>query len=215
VDVRFFFGAGAGREPLEDEVFLACGDGYSDLPEKVQAIIRWAYEHGYDYVLKCDTDVVVQSRAMLSSDFTSYDFVGLRNMSGKIEEIHTPWGFCYWLSRKAMKLCIDAPLPGKPGSVHNYKHNNDEAWVSTVLYVSGVYLHDDQRYFLHTGVAKRRRPLQRPLRAPKRPVPEVFVPSPGTFAWCIYLDLGQNIVPMQDRVEEFYKVYEETHNVTD
>jgi hypothetical protein len=206
VDVRFFSGSGAIREPKVDEVFLeSAPDDYYSLPEKVQCVLRWAYERGYDYVLKLDNDVVIKPVELLSSGFDQHDFVGARNYNGKLDEIHTPWGFAYWLSRKSMKLCIDAPLPGRPGSTHNYYHANDEAFYSTVLYVNGIRLHDDQRYFLHQGIPSRS--LVRPLRAPKR---LGIVPPPGTFAWCMYLDWGRHTKTTDEVLTEFHKVYEET-----
>ena len=206
--MRFFLGRGVNTAPKEDEVLLDCDDSYQGLPSKVQGIVQWAYEHGYEYVLKCDDDVVLKPEAMLSSDFTAYDFTGPKNPWVKAGEIHTPWGFCYWLSRKAMQLVSSAPLPGQYGSVHNYRHNNDEAWVSTILYVNGVTLHDDQRYFLHRGKPQNLRPLSRPLRAPKRPMPVEEIAMPNTFAWCIYIDSGQHNVPPEAMLEEFYRIYE-------
>jgi hypothetical protein len=204
VDVRFFSGAGATREPKEDEVFLeSAPDDYFSLPEKVQCVLKWAYERGYDYALKLDNDVVIKPKELLSSGFDQHDFVGARNHNGKIEEIHTPWGFAYWLSRRAMKLVIDSPLPGRPGSTHNYYHANDEAWISTVLYKNLIFLHDDQRYFLHQG--KPSRPMNRPLRAPRR---IGIVAPPGTFAWCMYLDFGQHTKSVKEILEEFRTVYE-------
>jgi galactosyltransferase len=208
VDVKFFLGTGVSRDLREDEVLLDCDDSYKGLPNKVQEIVRWAYTNGYDYVLKCDDDVVMNPESVLSSDFTAYDFTGPQNPWVKAGEIRTPWGFCYWLSRKAMKLVVEAPLPGQQGSVHSYKHNNDEAWISTVLYVNGIHLHDEQRYFLHRGKPLNLRPLNRPLRAPKRPVPVEDIAPQGTFAWCIYIDSGQHNVPPGIMLEEFHKVYE-------
>src|SRR5580692_4411553 len=60
LEVRFFLGRGATRDPKPDEVFLDCGDAYLDLPEKVQAMFKWASENGYEYAAKCDDDVIVR-----------------------------------------------------------------------------------------------------------------------------------------------------------
>ena len=210
VDVRFFSGAGATREPKDDEVFLNVPDDYFSIPEKAQAMFKWAFDSGYDFAAKVDNDVVLSPEKWLASGFEQYDFIGPRNLNGKVEEIHTPWGFFYILSRKAIKLVIEAALPGRPGSTHHRYVANDEAWISTVLHVNGIVLHDDQRYFLHRGAPKCLRPLQRPLRTPKRPTPEIFVAPPGTFAWCMYLDNAQHITPIEEIVKEFHKVYTET-----
>jgi hypothetical protein len=208
-DVKFFRGRGAQREPKEDEVFLDCDDTYLGLPDKVRSIVRWAYNHGYDYVLKCDDDVVLKPVEMLVSGFDRHDFTGSQDPKVVSGEIRTPWGFCYWLSRKAMKLVVDAPLPGEPGSTHSYVHNNDEAWVSTVLYVNGIFLNNDQRYFLYRGkVDCPRKDNPRALRRHKeRPYQEPY--PVGTFAWCLYIDAGLHHLPAHVILTEFRKIFEE------
>ena len=211
MDVKFFLGRGATRQPKSDEVFLDADDSYQGLPEKVQGMIRWAYKNGEDFVAKVDDDVVVNPQAYMASDFQEYDFVGPQNPWVKAGEIRTPWGFFYTLSRRAMKLVIDAPLPGRHGSTHAYRHGNDEAWISTVLHINGVLLHEDPRYFLHRGVPLTPRP--RGLRPLNRPKPAVPVPVPGTFAWCMYIDSGLHNVPSEDMLKEYFKIWKETQNV--
>jgi hypothetical protein len=210
-DVKFFIGREGEGPYREDEVVLDCDDSYLGLPNKVQEIIRWAYDHGYDFVAKIDDDVVVNPQAYMASDFQEHDFVGPQNPWVKAGEIRTPWGFFYTLSRRAMKLVIDAPLPGRQGSTHTYSHGNDEAWISTVLHINGVFLHEDPRYFLHRGVPLTPRP--RGLRPLNRPRPAVPVPVPGTFAWCVYIDSGLHNVPSEDMLKEYFKIWKETQNV--
>jgi hypothetical protein len=195
---KFFRGRGATREPLQDEVFLDCADDYNNLPNKVQEIVRWAYEHGYDYVLKCDDDVVVKPAQMLASGFDNHEFTGCQEPACKPGEIRTPFGFCYWLSRKCMELVLASPLP---------THNNDEAWVSTILYTNKIYLTHDPRYFLHRG--DRPKPQRRPLRGPKRSVPMVAGPPENAFAYCVYLNWnGFHCTPLETILAEFYYLYE-------
>lgn len=205
-DVKIFRGQGATREPMEHEVFLDCDDTYEGLPKKVKAIITWALERGYDYVLKIDDDVVVSPSKMLNSGFTDHDFVGCKDYAGvKPGEIDTPWGFCYWLSKRAMEVVAAAPIPGEPGSTHSYYHNNDEAWVSTVLYINKIYLHSDRRYFLWRG----KRPesnVPRGLRAPKRPEPIQEMPPEGCFAVCLYIDCGYHDLPAETIVAEYLRL---------
>jgi hypothetical protein len=203
-DVKVFRGRGANREPQSDEVFLDCGDGYQDLPDKVRSIVKWAYDHGYDYVLKCDDDVVLKPKELLCSGFEKFDFTGCLEPGCKSGEIKTPWGFCYWLSRRAMELVKDYPLPGQTGSTHSYKHNNDEAWVSTILYKNGIHLNNDQRYYLHRSYVSS---AVRPLRAPKRERPKQTQPAPGTFAWCMYIDHGLHNLSAETICDEFKKVF--------
>lgn len=206
-DVKFFFGRGGTREPLHDEVFLDCDDAYAGLPNKVQEIMRWSHDKGYEFTLKCDDDVVLRPEALLSSGFVSHDFTGCQEPSCKPGEIKTPWGFCYWLSRKCMKLIIDNPLPGQTGSIHNHVHNNDEAWVSTVLHYQGIFLHSDERYYLYLGKPPAPPPTARPLRRPK---PPEKVPVSGAFAFCVYLNwCGWHMTPTATVLEAFYKLFTE------
>lgn len=208
-DIKFFLGRGGNREPLADEVFLDCDDSYHGLPNKVQEMMRWAYDHGYDFALKCDDDVVLKPRELLLSGFQLSDFTGCQEPSCKPGEIRTPWGFCYWLSRRAMKLVVDNPLPGQQGSVSTHVHNNDEAWVSTVLHVNQIFLHSDKRYYLFTGkpAEKIRKDNPRPLRRPQ--VPEK-VPEPGTFAFCVYLNwAGWHMTPDSVSINEFRRIFSE------
>jgi len=206
-DVRFFFGRGSTRIPLNDEVFLDCDDSYQGLPNKVQEIMRWAYDNGYEFALKCDDDVVLLPAALLSSNFYEHDFTGCQEPSCKPGEIRTPWGFCYWLSRRAMKKVIDNPLPGRPGSIHSHVHNNDEAWVSTVLHCQGIFLHSDDRYFLYLGKPPAPKPAARPLR---RPRPPEKVPVDGAFAFCVYLNWqGWHMTPKEEILEAFYRLFKD------
>ena len=96
IDVRFFFGRGATREPLEDEVFLDVDDSYDGLIDKVAGICKWADEHEYDFVMKIDIDSYVNIKNLLASEFRDWDYTG------------RGWGLGYILSRKAMKLVAGA-----------------------------------------------------------------------------------------------------------
>lgn len=197
LDVRFFRGRGATREPRSDEVWLDCRDDYEGLPNKVQEIVRWAYEHDYEYVAKVDDDVVVKPAAWLNG-FHRCDFTGGLETACKPNEIQTPWGFFYVLNRKTMKLVIDAPLP---------THGNDEAWVSTILYTNGIFLTNDLRYYLHRG--GRPAPATRGLRAPKRDIPFVVTPPTNAFAWCVYLNwAGWHNTSREDLMKEYHYLYE-------
>jgi hypothetical protein len=172
----------------------------------VQEIVRWAYDHDYDFVLKCDDDVILKPRELLASGFEHYDFSGGLETACLPNEIQTPWGFCYWLSRKAMRLVIDAPLPGQPGSTHSHWHNNDEAWVSTVMHINGIFLHNDHRYWLHRG--ERLKP-KRSLRSPKRDYPYTRQPPADVFAVCVYLNWkGFHQTPTEEVLREFHMLFE-------
>ena len=198
-DVRFFLGP-SDREPKSDEVFLDCDDSYEGLPSKVRSIMRWEVDHGYDFVLKCDDDVVIKPNALLSSGFINGDFTGHKN-DNRIFPV--PFGFCYWLSNRAAKLVSVAELP---------RDNNDEVWVTSTLSKIGIVLRHDPRYMMYTGKREEFVPNKpRPLRAPPRTrLPESFTDYHLGMAWCMYLNWnGHRCTPDSRVVEEMRKVFKE------
>jgi hypothetical protein len=119
VDVRFFYGAGGNRPPLTDEVFLDVGDDYYSLVPKVRAVIQWAYDGGYDWLLKLDDDVYVNVEGTLAG-FVPADYRGTLR-EGQVMQYGTSELTCqyacgpaYWLSRRAMKAILDSPIPATP-----------------------------------------------------------------------------------------------------
>jgi len=217
-DMRFF--VGRGETQYADEVALDCEDGYMDIPEKVQAMVRWALANGYQYMLKCDDDVVLVPSKVVASGFEPYEFTGCQDPRCVPGEIRTPWGFCYILSKRAMELVAAAPIPGQPGSTHSYKHNNDEAWVSTVMHINNIFLHSDVRYFLHRGSPPFKHievtSGKRTLRANRLKQPYVEqVPPPGSFAFCIHLEwYGWHATPEEELHEEFRRIFVREQNNT-
>lgn len=198
-DVRFFVGRGEHKEFPQDVVELDCDDSYTGLPEKVRAIARWALENNYDYMLKCDDDVILLPSKLIVSGHTSYDFVGHRN-SSKQDPV-PPYGFCYWLSRRAMSIVEKSELPAD---------NYDEGWVRTKLFEHGIVLHHDPRYFLHFGKKEDYVSKRRPLRFSRENTMLSIKPVEGTFAWCLYIPwLGYKNLPVERNIQEFHKVWNE------
>jgi Galactosyltransferase len=187
VDVRFFCGRGAPRETLNDEVILDCDDSYQGLPNKVQEIIRWTLARDYDFVLKCDDDVVINPAGILASGFYKFDFTG----HACAENNQVPWGFLYALSRKAMEIMVDQPLP---------QGNNDEAWVAHAMNRNGILLNHDERYCLHYG---RNLGLEVPRRALRRPTETSIHPS-KYFSWCMH----NHSVSKEVLLAEFKRIFE-------
>ena len=109
--LKFFMG-NAGAGPFEDEIFLGIDvdDSYEALSVKTQAICRWALEHGFSYVFKCDTDTLINAERLLFSGFGNYDYFGGENADvnipgfppGRIE--FCSGGAGYWLSKKALDI---------------------------------------------------------------------------------------------------------------
>lgn len=196
VDVRFFVGRGEPIETLNDEIYLECDDSYQGLPDKVREIVRWAIAHDYDYVLKCDDDVVLNIPKLLRSSFTGFDFTG-HECAPKNQ---TPYGFNYWLSNKAMNIVANDVLPSD---------NNDEAWVSRAMSRNGIVLNHDDGYYLNYGRnLKSHVDIRRGLR--KTAAPTVKRGDPY-FAWCMH----NKTVPKEVVFKEYIRIYErETQDAT-
>jgi hypothetical protein len=120
VDVRMFFGGRMDLNSVWPGIYLNCGDDYYSLVPKVRAMIRWARDAGYDYLLKLDDDVYVDVDKTLAN-FLPVDYRG--NMRegqvkrfGEEPELTVKYacGPAYWLSRRAMEVIINSPEPATP-----------------------------------------------------------------------------------------------------
>lgn len=109
MDYKFFLGSGGDRPPGADEVFLDVNDDYPSLPWKVRAVMKWADEHGYDCVLKCDDDTFICPEK-LELPLTPYE--GRVNHS-HVRLIPNGWcsGFAYWLAGIGLKAVAYAEEP--------------------------------------------------------------------------------------------------------
>ena len=201
-DAKFFVGNGEGDVP-SDTVALNVDDSYHGLPGKVQAIAGYAYEHGYEYVLKLDDDVVVKPSLMLTSDYNQYPYTGRQNRRpnpARGVPYWVPMGFAYWMNRDCMKAIMEAPLP---------TNNDDERWVAECLYKKGIELHSENRYHLYMGGL-----LDRPLRANRplrigRALHDDSQLNNG-FAWAIFMEVGglPQRIPIETKIAEYHKVFQ-------
>lgn len=123
-DYKFFLGRRyAGAEVLrmtaDDEIELDVDDSYDALSKKTRAIMFWAFEHGYDFVHKTDTDTLISVPNLYLSPFDEHDYYGGDNaddMPPSLKDLF-PWskiGFAsggagYWLSRRAMEFVAHGP----------------------------------------------------------------------------------------------------------
>lgn len=93
IDVKFFYGKGATRSPLSDEVFFGkTDDSYDGLIDKVRDMCIYAIGNDYDYMLKVDIDSYVNIKNFLKSEFREWDYTG------------RGWGLGYVLSKNAMAI---------------------------------------------------------------------------------------------------------------
>ena len=140
-DVFFFVGNGAPMEDLSDVVTLDCSDAYADLPAKVRSIVRWAQKNGYEFVLKCDDDVVLRPTAFLDSGYEKYEFSGGANRPAMPYTV--TFGFCYVLGKRSIDIMSNSPLPGNSFA--------DELWVAQTLWRDQITLTNIGGYSLHTS----------------------------------------------------------------
>jgi hypothetical protein len=134
VDYKFFYGRGANRQPLPDEVFLNVGDDYRSLPYKTNGMCLWAGERGYDFIFKTDDDTFVWVDNLMSSGFENYDYVG--SVNDMIPSKSYATGLGYWLSARAVRLVAAA----RPNS------GLEDHWVGDVLRSARITPKHDGRY---------------------------------------------------------------------
>lgn len=128
-DIIFFLGRGANREPLPDEVFLDVEDDYQSLPYKVRAAMKWAVDHGYDKVLKCDDDTFVFSERIVH-EVPTVLYSGRLNRS--MPHLATKgWcsGFAYWLTGAALEIIANATKMDQTA---------EDLWVGKTLGENGI-----------------------------------------------------------------------------
>lgn len=122
VEYRVFLGQTKGNRPIRaNEVLLSAADDDRGLVHKVVLMIRWAREHGYTHVFKCDDYVYAVSDRLLKSGYEGHDYIGMVCNGDK----WSGWKeFClgaagYWLSRKAMDAVISGQIttPAEDGHV--------------------------------------------------------------------------------------------------
>ena len=141
VDAFFFVGRGAAILDGDNVIELDCNDDYQSIPEKVRAIAKWALEHGYRFMLKCDDDVVLRPSDFMSSGFEQHTYSGRANRHP--QPYIVPFGFCYVLNHDCMKIVAESELP-----IHHIEPFDDERWVADILWARGIQLTDVRRYVL-------------------------------------------------------------------
>lgn len=126
-------------QPLRDEIFLNVTDSYEALPLKTQALLRWAYEQGYDFVFKCDDDTYCCVDRLLVSGFEGQLYSGFQKESDYFGPglRYAQGGAGYWLSRQAMaEVLADDSVSSGPEDIN----------VARILRQRGIALFHDLRY---------------------------------------------------------------------
>jgi hypothetical protein len=128
--VKFFYGVGNRPLQFADEVFVDAPDTYLGLPEKIQAVIRWARVRGYTHLFKCDDDAYLVPERLLTSGFESHSYIG------DMTRGYAHGGAGYWLDISAMTEILLSCPEGK----------SEDGWVAGVLKRAGIIGHHDPRY---------------------------------------------------------------------
>lgn len=138
VDYKIFYGRGAHRQPLADEVFLDAGDDYEHSAEKIKGVIAWAYARGYDYVLKVDDDVYVNWERLSLTPTADYSGGGGPHYRGQYCA-----GITYWLSRRSMEVLLATSL-----ATSDINAWAEDRWVGTSLWKKQIRCAFDDRYYV-------------------------------------------------------------------
>jgi hypothetical protein len=152
-DLKFFLGFPA-FSPEADEVSLAVPDDYVNLCYKTYAIIKYAYESGYDYLFKADTDTFVVTERLKRCGFENHEYQGLElratPWSGNYKYAHGGAG--YWLSRKILTIiagmlsnefCESDSIDKVPSEGTIFP---EDAAVGRIAGRTGFVLFDDRRF---------------------------------------------------------------------
>ena len=142
-DYRIFKGQSRGI-PAADEVFLPAIDDYHHSTDKLKALLRWALDRDYEYLLKVDDDVFVYWNRLLANMPTA-DYVG-SSRGFAIWEANDPpafisdWapGFTYGLTRRSMECLLDSPM----------KSWAEDRWVGESLRWGKIPLTVENRFHL-------------------------------------------------------------------
>lgn len=202
VDVVFFMGTDKDVLLAGDEVYLNCDDSYQGLPEKIRSICKYAYDYGYEYMLKCDDDTVLNPKELLASGYEKHKYSGRANRYPNADRPFTvPVGFNWWIDRDCMEIIKESALPAD-GS------NDDEKWVASKLHEYGISLVNAPGYEIHMGIdewpeRKGHIKLYRPLKPP--PIPKF---NSDAFSWTVFMEADSgDAIPLEKKLAEFHKVF--------
>jgi hypothetical protein len=168
LDYKIFMGQGT-RDLAPDEVQLDAPDGpwTQGLCEKSQAMKKWALEHGYDGMLKLDSDTYVSPKRFMSSGFEKYDYIGyfpyipdgtgpgFRHhqtpegpvppaADGRGKYIYASGGAGYYLSKRALEAMVAAPQDNL--RLDNNGIPSEDLWIPNVLFPMGMRGYHNPRY---------------------------------------------------------------------
>ena len=129
----FFVGAGPAVDKA-DVVQLPVQDDYCALPQKVQALFRYALErYDFDYLFKCDDDTYVCAERLLALAGEGGDYVGSTAWAA---QGYASGGAGYLLSARSVAVVAGARPAGRGA---------EDLWVGQVLGDQGIRLQPTAR----------------------------------------------------------------------
>lgn len=141
VDYRFFVGRHCPITRLH-ETPLDVPDDWDGLPQKTQAVCRWAAERDYDFLFKCDTDSYVHVPRLLGSGFEKYHYSGCCGETANVypDACFPANGGGYWLSRRSFEYLAENMNLGLG------KNCEDWCVFLSLMKGAGIFVHHDPRY---------------------------------------------------------------------
>ena len=130
---RFVYDREYGSHLEDDEIRVDCPTGFMECVFKTHLGVKWALEHGYDYVFSAPTDCYIVISRLLTSGYEKLDYTGYQ-VPG---EGHIGGGSGYWLSKCAMEIVANSQ------PVLDY----EDRWVGKVLRENGILGVHDPRYW--------------------------------------------------------------------
>jgi hypothetical protein len=144
IDYKFFHGRGCTPGP--DIVLLDINDAYDGVTEKLKGKVRWAYEHGYDYVFPCFADTYAVPERLLACGFDKFDYFGDVNKGVSYDAtFYCHGGAGYFLSRRAMEVI----------NRNTTSYVNDDCWVGDVLSGTDTTMGNSEDFRQYIGSPRR------------------------------------------------------------
>jgi Galactosyltransferase len=145
-DYKIFVGGG---ETAGDVVSLPCGDSYYETAFKVQAMCRWALEHGHKSLFKVDDDTYVRPERLVTAGFEKHDFVcRVLPATDENHPVPYPYGGCgYFLNERMMELAASDTFPTSDpeGDCWGRCNTYEDGWIGRVAKDADVTMVDDWR----------------------------------------------------------------------
>jgi hypothetical protein len=148
LDYRLFYGR-CQKRLLPDEVWLDIPDDYFGLPYKTRESLRWALDHGYDYIFRAFTDTCIHPLRLKTCGFPQHDYFGC--FPGGVGDGPNEQGWYgyasggpgYWLSRRAAIAVIQS----EPDRTIRDDYWAEDLWVGDVVGRAGFKGQHDERFF--------------------------------------------------------------------